>query len=243
VLGWSGLEDLPCEGLTVKTEPFSLDPMASTPPAPVQTERTSPKRKAILAGAREVFSEVGYERACVDVIAARACVSKATVYSHFADKSALFLATFADETDEMRAAFIACVDGDVSGSIEERLQSIGEKLMALILSPGMVSLYRHTSTECARFPAVGQMLYDRGAGVVYPALAAHLDKWQERGALALDDSHAAAIQFAMLCQGDLWFRALIGILPQPADQLIYQNVTNAVRVFVRAYAPPKSKRR
>lgn len=214
----------------------------TSPPAP-QVERPSPKRTAILAGARQVFSEVGYERACVDVIAARACVSKATVYSHFTDKSALFLASFADETDAMRASFVACVQGDVTGAIEDRLQCIGQKLMALILSPGMVSLYRHTSTECARFPAVGQMLYDRGAGIVYPALAAHLQKWEERGALALDDAHAAAIQFAMLCQGDLWFRALIGILPQPADDLIRQNVTNAVSVFMRAYAPPKSKRR
>jgi TetR/AcrR family transcriptional regulator, mexJK operon transcriptional repressor len=217
--------------------------MTPTTPTPVpQVERTSPKRKAILAGAREVFSEVGYERACVDVIAARACVSKATVYSHFADKSALFLATFADETDEMRAGFIACME-DTSGPIEETLQRIGEKLMALSLSPGIVALYRHTSTECARFPAVGQMLYDRGAGVVYPALAAHLERWEEKGALALDDSRDAAIQFSMLCQGDLWFRALIGILPQPADELVRQNVTSAVRVFLRAYAPPKSKRR
>lgn len=218
--------------------------MTPTTPAPVPpAERTSPKRRAILAGAREVFSEVGYERACVDVIAARACVSKATVYSHFADKSALFLETFAEESDEMRGAFVACIQGDLSGAIEDRLQCIGEKLMALTLSPGMVSLYRHTSTECARFPAVGQMLYDRGAGVVYPALAAHLERWEEKGALALDDSRAAAIQFAMLCQGDLWFRALIGVLPQPADELVRQNVTSAVRVFLRAYGPPKSKRR
>lgn len=214
--------------------------MTPDPVSPI--ERTSPKRKAILAGAREVFSEVGYERACVDVIAARAGVSKATVYSHFGDKSALFLATFADESDEMRSGFIACME-DTSGPIEEVLQKIGEKLMALTLSPAIVALYRHTSTECARFPAMGQMLYDRGAGVVYPALAAHLTRWEEKGELALDDARAAAIQFSMLCQGDLYFRAQIGILPFPADELVRENVTRAVRVFLRGYAPPRSRRR
>ena len=198
--------------------------------------RADAKRRAILAGAKLVFAEVGYERACVDVIAARAGVSKATVYSHFTDKSTLYLATFSDETDTMRTGFVACI-GEAAPSVERDLQRIGEKLMALTLSPAIVALYRHTSTECARFPAMGQLLYDRGAGVVYPALAAHLRRWEASGALRLDDARAAAIQFAMLCQGDLYFRAQIGILTYPADALIRETVKRAVRVFLRAYAP------
>ena len=212
----------------------AASPTSTASPSP---PRAGAKRRAILAGARAVFSEVGYERACVDVIAARARVSKATVYSHFADKSALYLATFSDETDTMRAGFVACI-GEAAPTVERDLQRIGEKLMALTLSPAIVALYRHTSTECARFPAMGQMLYDRGAGVVYPALAAHLRAWEKRGALRLEDAHAAAIQFSMLCQGDLYFRAQLGILGYTADQAIRETVKRAVRVFLRAYAPP-----
>ena len=37
----------------------------------------------ILSGARAVFAELGYERGSVDEAAARAGVSKATVYNHF----------------------------------------------------------------------------------------------------------------------------------------------------------------
>jgi len=41
------------------------------------------KQRQILDGARQVFLEVGFERACMDHIAARAEVSKATIYNHF----------------------------------------------------------------------------------------------------------------------------------------------------------------
>jgi AcrR family transcriptional regulator len=220
---------------------------------PELPEKTSPKRRAILAGARQVFMEVGFERACVDVIAARAGVSKATVYSHFADKSALFVASFLEKTQELRAGFVACI-GEPAGPIEEDLQRIGEKLMGLLLSPEVVALYRHTSAECARFPEIGQMLYDRGAGVVSAALVAHLRAWEDRGELSIEEHHAAAMQFSMLCQGDLYFRAQIGILKYPADDRVRESVASAVRVFLRAYgtrppakrsgaAPSRTKRR
>ena len=42
------------------------------------------KRRKIIAAARKVFAEHGFERASVDQIATRAGVSKATVYNHFA---------------------------------------------------------------------------------------------------------------------------------------------------------------
>lgn len=65
-------------GLTVKTEPFSLaDKMLEGLETTEQT--LSPKRLLVLSGARAVFREVGFERASVDTIAARAGVSKATV--------------------------------------------------------------------------------------------------------------------------------------------------------------------
>lgn len=58
---------------------------------PVQhTRDTSKKRKIILDGAIEVFSQVGYEVASMDRIAEVAGVSKRTVYNHFGNKEKLF---------------------------------------------------------------------------------------------------------------------------------------------------------
>ena len=60
-----------------------------SPPGASAADTSSAKRRQILDGARQVFSELGYERASVDQIAARAGVSKATVYNHFQDKKAI----------------------------------------------------------------------------------------------------------------------------------------------------------
>ncbi len=50
------------------------------------------KREAILAGAMQEFLEHGYAGARVDRLVKAAGVSKATVYRHFPDKEALFVA-------------------------------------------------------------------------------------------------------------------------------------------------------
>jgi TetR/AcrR family transcriptional regulator len=54
--------------------------------------RAQRKRDAILEGARHEFLSHGYAATSMDRIARAAVVSKATLYSHFADKEALFRA-------------------------------------------------------------------------------------------------------------------------------------------------------
>ena len=49
-------------------------------------------REHILKAAKDVFLEMGYERASMDVVAARAETSKRTLYAHFESKDKLFLA-------------------------------------------------------------------------------------------------------------------------------------------------------
>jgi AcrR family transcriptional regulator len=49
-------------------------------------------REHILWAAKDVFLELGFERASMDVVSARAATSKRTLYAHFESKDKLFLA-------------------------------------------------------------------------------------------------------------------------------------------------------
>ena len=49
-------------------------------------------REHILWTAKDVFLEMGFERASMDVVAGRAETSKRTLYAHFESKEKLFLA-------------------------------------------------------------------------------------------------------------------------------------------------------
>jgi hypothetical protein len=53
--------------------------------------------------------------------------------------------------------------------------------------------------------------------------------------LRLGDARAAAVQFVLLCQGDLVVRAQLGILGRPQGGEIRATVRRAVETFLRAY--------
>lgn len=53
------------------------------------------KRGSILDAAVELFLELGFDQTSMDAVAARAGVSKTTVYAHFGDKLELFRAVIA----------------------------------------------------------------------------------------------------------------------------------------------------
>src|SRR3546814_5485515 len=55
-------------------------------------DSASPKRAAIIAAATDLFTHSGYGAVSMDAIAAKAGVSKRTVYSHFPGKDVLFAA-------------------------------------------------------------------------------------------------------------------------------------------------------
>jgi AcrR family transcriptional regulator len=78
--------------------------------APAQRSRT-----AILAGAKIVIGEVGsYESNMVD-IAARAQVSRATIYNHFADKEEMMLSLL--ESEILRLTDLATSAGSTKDSL------------------------------------------------------------------------------------------------------------------------------
>ena len=204
---------------------------------PAQNPESVPaKRRQILTGARQVFAELGFERASVDLIAARAGVSKATIYNHYQDKTALFLACVEHDAEEMRRRLCACT-AEPAAEVEQTLQLTGERMMALFLSPDIVALWRHIISEAVRLPDLGQTIFERGPRLIYAALASYLERWDRNGALRIEDPHAAAVQFAALCQGDLLTRARLGILTYPVDEQVRETVKRAVHTFARAYRP------
>lgn len=66
-----------------------------------EATREKDKRKAIIAAAREIFSQQGYEATTIAEIAARAGVAVGTVYLHFHNKREVYVATSMSWNDEI----------------------------------------------------------------------------------------------------------------------------------------------
>jgi DNA-binding transcriptional regulator YbjK len=77
---------------------------------PKRTRDPEAKRAAILAAARAVFAEYGYEKATIREIAGRAGVTHGLVVLHFATKEKLFLAAVPGPS-----ILAASVPGDLEG--------------------------------------------------------------------------------------------------------------------------------
>jgi AcrR family transcriptional regulator len=206
-------------------------------PARAKTAELSPaKREQILAGARQAFTEFGFERASVDLIAARAGVSKATVYNHFRDKRALFCAALLDVTATLRRRIDEALAAP-TGDAELDLQRVGEQFLEAVVAPSSVALHRVLVAEAGRFPELGKALYQHVACTMRQSMAAYLGRLHEGGALRVEDPELASKQFLALCQVDLVIQCQLGVLAQPTLRDLRASVANAVRTFLRAYRP------
>jgi TetR/AcrR family transcriptional regulator, mexJK operon transcriptional repressor len=200
------------------------------------SELSPVKREQIMRGAREVFRETGYERASVDAIAARAGVSKATIYNHFHDKKALFLATFGAETEGIRKKFLAVLETP-TGDIEADLREIAEQLIRLIGAPSHVQRFRLICAEAERFPELGKALHDCSIQVGRERMVRFFERAGAMGLLELADPRDAATDFSALCAGDLSRELHLGVTDRLTEGAIAENVERAVRTFLRAYRP------
>jgi TetR/AcrR family transcriptional repressor of mexJK operon len=164
--------------------------------SPEREGRSSRKRRAILEAATAVFLRNGYVGTSMDEVAARAGVSKQTVYRHFADKEALFAEIVLSTIDQVGVPFYAGLPalGDTE-DLERDLRDLARRLIRVVMQPRLLQLRRLVIAEAARFPALARSYYERGPGRTAETLAASFRELAARGLLRLDDPLVAARHF------------------------------------------------
>lgn len=203
--------------------------------------RSARKRRAILEAATASFYESGYLGTSMDTIAARATVSKRTVYQHFADKQQLFheiVLQTVDDVDQMftgLAARLAQTD-----DVDRELADVARQFAEWLMQPETLRLRRLIIAEASRFPELGTTWYRRGFETVINMLADALHSLAQRGLLEIGDARAAASQLMGLT---LWIPVnqvmFCGEQARPSKRRIDEYVRNGVRTFLAAYRPPR----
>jgi TetR/AcrR family transcriptional repressor of mexJK operon len=203
-----------------------------------ESETLSPEKRAqVLAGASAVFARDGYEGASMSRIAQEAGVSKGTLYNYYASKAELF-AAFVDQQCSANLAqlFAATPSGDNSpGAV---LHSIGSRMLAMMLSPTGLTIYRVVTSEATKFPALARCFYEAGPARAIGALAAWLADETNAGRLAVDDPVFAAEQFFALCQSHVCLRRILQLESGTSPEEVTKVVDRAVAMFLRTYEAP-----
>ncbi len=200
--------------------------------------KPSAKREAILDAAGEVFLEQGYAAASMDNVAARAGVSKATIYAHFTSKDDLFRAMVRRRCEQGEVFAPPSRPADARAT----LTALGRRLMDLLLSPEGLAMYRVVMAESARQPDLARAFYESGPAAGKEQIAAIIADLARRGEMAVADPWVAADLFVGMLRTDLFMRALLG-LPQPEGRSLDGHVATAVETLMRAHTPPEKEDR
>jgi len=113
-------------------------------------KRGNDLREHILYAAKNVFLEMGFERASMDAIAARAQTSKRTLYAHFESKEKLYLAII-EVVREMSLSKLK-TPGDYSDDPTEALVLFCGRFLESLLFVWTIRMCRMSIAEAERFP-------------------------------------------------------------------------------------------
>ena len=122
-------------------------------------------RQHILFKAKDVFLEVGFERASMDVIAARAETTKRTLYAHFENKERLFLAVTDLVRDLLRAKLKT--PSEYADDPTEALVLFYTRFQKILAWGPAVRMCRLGIAEAERFPEGSARIYEAIFGTVH----------------------------------------------------------------------------
>jgi len=181
---------------------------------------TSPKRgearsRAILDATIELLAEVGYDRMTMDTVASRAKASKATIYRHWPDKTALVL-------DALRRRGSIVPDLPDTGSLRGDLKLyVRESATATAGTAG--SLVVALLAVAAHDPELEALLAQQFHYEQLPGIIALVDRARKRGEVSPDVDH---LLIGEVLPGMLIMHLLV--LGLPGDELFVDSLVDDV---------------
>ena len=192
------------------------------------------KRDQILAGARQVFMEQGYDAASMNDICRAAGVSKGTLHVYFANKEEMFISLIAQERE--RLFFDADQFLQSDRPLEEKLHLYARRATEAICSDDVIRAQRIVVATAERMPELGARFFERGAGRAKEGLRRLFEREMAAGRLSLPNPELAAYQFLELASAGIWRKRLFGkATAPPSPEEVAATAEAAVAMFLAAY--------
>jgi AcrR family transcriptional regulator len=154
-------------------------------------------RQRILEVATELFLAKGYGSTTIEAVAARAGISKRTLYHRFDDKSVLFAAVVHEIIEQIRPpAGVPLIEG---ATLREVLGRLAGMILRAALSPPAIALHRLVMAESARFPELVRAVHgDGGAREATTLIGGLLAREPRDSTLSVEKRAFAAEQFIFM---------------------------------------------
>jgi TetR/AcrR family transcriptional regulator of autoinduction and epiphytic fitness len=189
--------------------------------------RSTDRRAYLLEAAAAVFAEKGYAAATVDAIAAKAGMSKKTVYRVFDSKLALFDALIDD-----RFFNIPEPPEEGGGTLEESLTRTLLAIAQILLRPDRTCLMRMIIAEGPNAPELMTAFERLKLGQELNTLERWFERQERCGALNVGNvREAARLVFGMTVAEPMI--QLLAAAPRPLEEIpLGLRIAHGVRVFL-----------
>ena len=197
---------------------------------------TDRKRLAILDAAAGEFRAYGFDATSMDKIAAKAAVSKRTVYNHFPSKEDLFAETLVQLFDDSAARLDLPYRADAA--LRPQLTELMNQKMRMLADPNFLDLARVAIAEAIHFPErarkVVARLSEREEGLTVWIRAAQADGRLKAG----DPAFGATLLHGQVKALAFWPQVTMG-MPPLAPEMQAPVVEAAVSMFLAYFAQEK----
>ncbi|MGE0159338.1 MAG: TetR/AcrR family transcriptional regulator [Gemmatimonadales bacterium] len=186
--------------------------------------RPSERPTEILEAALDAFAERGLAGTRVDDIAARAGVSKGTLYLYFDSKEELFREAIRDKVARTLEGLASAVEG---ASPTERLSRFIEAYWAHLRRPHFASMYRLIMAELHQFPELTRFYAEEVSGKVIDFLAQLVRSGVDAGDFReLDARVTSRMIVSLLVQHAVWIsrRELFPHLDDRTDEMLVAEI-------------------
>lgn len=194
------------------------------------------KRKQILEAAGELFLQQGFSGCSMDMVARHSAVSKQTVYSHFANKEALFIAVIDNKCEQYQLDTVHLEQK--KANLKEVLSQVGLQIVRLLHDEQVIAIYRVVIGEVGSNPRVAELFYQAGPQHSLLALARCFQMHSE---IVLSDEAAkqCAITFFNLLKGEFHMRSIFGLEFALDEKQKMENVEFAISQVEPLFCKPK----
>ncbi|MCJ0764124.1 TetR/AcrR family transcriptional regulator [Variovorax terrae] len=206
---------------------------ASRPGRPVSLE----KRQAILEAAIDEFTEHGYDHASVDAIAARAEVSKRTLYNHFGSKEGLF-AALVDEVAQ-RISMSASIEYEAAEPLRAQLLRYANESRRLMSRPANLRLLRAVLAEHIRHPQRVEPVLEKYWRTEY-GFTDWVEAARRDGRLAGDPVRLGQVMSSMM-KSIIFWPTVLG-RGTPSHKQTDAAMSDAIEMFLQFYGAARQDR-
>ena len=194
--------------------------------------RRQAKRKRILEAALAEFARSGFSGASMQAIAARAGVSKPTLYQYFGQKDALLGAVLDVGKSELLAPF----ENTQGQPLAKILWRFSWTYADFVLRPDMLSLARLIISEAERLPEVAGDYQAKGPLKALAGIVSFLKTQKSAGTLKFDDAEMAAQNLWSLILSPTRERLIHHPNERPDRDTLAHHITQGLWVFLMAYS-------